>query len=367
MNYIVTLEKLEKLKSHFSKAPNRIYSKEKINEKTTILNKIIEEFNLINNENLDNENKIQKQKIILLITEIKSYLKKNTEALDIIMNKNEFLKLASATINSNFSGDPQKLNSFIDSIELLESMAETQELKILLTSFVKTRLENRARECITDSHNTTQLIKNELKNKIKPDNSDIVIGRMTALLKDNMQMQDFSKKAEELADAYRRALTSEGISDTIANVMTIKETVKMCRQSAKSDLVKSVLASTTFNNAKEVVAKFVTETSNVTSEKQILAYNSVNNNHKQKNYNNKKNYNGNNKKEYKNNNNYRHSNYKGKNFNPNFRNRTYNNKNFNKNINQVEQGNSVCTPGAAGGMQQIKQIQEILNQIVLEN
>lgn len=95
---------------------------------------------------------------------------------------------------------------------------------------------------------------------------------MQALKADRVPLQDFSKKAEELAESFRRALVMEGIPSEKAREMTVAKTVQMCRASARSDLTKSVLASSTFREAKDVVAKFVIEINEETKEKQVLMW-----------------------------------------------------------------------------------------------
>lgn len=77
----------------------------------------------------------------------------------------EMLKLASSQINKNYGGDPLVLKSFIDSINLLNSLATTAELKTFSTSFIRTKLEGKARELLNDSDTTVkdiiQLFKQE--------------------------------------------------------------------------------------------------------------------------------------------------------------------------------------------------------------
>lgn len=62
--------------------------------------------------------------------------------------------------------------------------------------------------------------------------------------------------------------------------MTINKTVEMCRASAKTQLVKSVLASTKFDEPKEVLAKYIVEVTGENKEAkeaQVLKYNSYTN------------------------------------------------------------------------------------------
>jgi len=184
----------------------------------------------------------------------------------------EFLKLASATINRNYSGNPLQLQSFIDSIDLLKTLADSNDLKTLLKSFVLSKLEGTAREYITNDVQTVEQIIAQLKSKIRPESSKVIEGKMQALKADRSSMQNFTKQAEELADCLKRSLVMEGISLQKAEEMSIEKTVEMCRASARSDLVKAILSSTKFNDPKEVVAKFIVETNAEIKEKQVLAY-----------------------------------------------------------------------------------------------
>lgn len=82
---------------------------------------------------------------------------------------------------------------------------------------------------------------------------------MQALKADSVYLQDFSKKAWELAENFKRALVMEGIPSEKSREMTVAKTVQMCRASARSDLTKSALASSSFQEAKDVGARFVIE------------------------------------------------------------------------------------------------------------
>lgn len=205
----------------------------------------------------------------------------------------DFLKLAANTIPKNFSGNPLALQSFLDSISLLESLATSANLKTLLVTFLLTRLEGRARESISGTPTNVVQITSALKDKIKPENSKVIEGRLRALKTDRVSLNDFTEKANELAESFRRALVIEGIPSTKADEMTVEKTIELCRSNARSDLVKSVLASSSFTDHKEVVAKFIVEINNETKEKQVLAFGSKPNFGRNKNFN-KNGYNNNN-------------------------------------------------------------------------
>lgn len=102
-------------------------------------------------------------------------------------------------------------------------------------------------------------IKDALAAKTKFDNSKVVEGRLLALKADQSKLNDYAKKAEELADSLKRALVLEGIPQSKANEMAIDKTVELCRSNARSDMVRGILA--------------ITET----TEKQILQFRRQNN------------------------------------------------------------------------------------------
>lgn len=182
----------------------------------------------------------------------------------------ELIRLCGETIPNPFNGDPLQLQAFLNAIDLLTTIAEDKQET--LVAFIKTRLTGKALENLHTSDDTAQKIKTRLSDSIKPENDKIIRGKMAALKADHKSLTDFTKQADSLADSLKRALILEGIPSTKANSMVIDETIAMCKNSARSDYVKSVLASSSYSNAKEVVAKFVVEIANDKSDKQVLAY-----------------------------------------------------------------------------------------------
>lgn len=205
------------------------------------------------------------------------------------MTAAEYLRVAAQIINKNYNGDPLSLKSFLNSIELVKTVDETQVA--LLKTFVVAKLEGKALECI-DQDGTLDQIVEALKKNIKPESSKVISGRMLALKYNKNQSQDFAAQTEKLAEALQRSLIIEGISQNKAKEMVVERTVEVCRQNARSDLVRSVLASTTFGDPKDVIAKLITEQNTADQEKTIFSFHRQNNNfNKNKNYNH---YNGNN-------------------------------------------------------------------------
>lgn len=204
-------------------------------------------------------------------TNTNSSSNKNSE-----MDEAQFIKTCGAQINKDFSGDPLSLKSFINSINLLKRVGANNLETLRL--FVLTKITGKAQECIRENPATVDEIIEDLKKYIKPDNSKVIEGRMQALRFNVARAQEFTQQAEELAEALQRTLIIEGVSQQKAKEMTIERTIDMCRQTARTEFVRSIIASASFETPKDVLAKFVVENSKEKTEKQILAVRQSNNN-----------------------------------------------------------------------------------------
>lgn len=171
----------------------------------------------------------------------------------------DFLRLCAQTINKNYAGDPLSLQAFLNSIELLETVQD--EHAQTLVKFVMTKLEGKALECVPPKPKELKEITEALQKRIKPDSAKVIESRMSTLRFDSSKLQDYTRELDQLSEALQRALVTEGIPQEKALSMAVEKTVEICRRNAKSDLIKSVIASTSFQEPKEVTAKFSTESS----------------------------------------------------------------------------------------------------------
>lgn len=242
----------------------------------------------------------------------------------------EFLNMARTIVSSDYKGEALELESFINKVEMLQQLSTPAQLPLMLT-FVKSKLSGRALESIKPTDVSIALLIKSLRERIKPESSDVILGKMTALRLSNKSLQEFSKQAEELAESFKRSLIVEGFPENKAHEMTIRKTVEICREAAPSDIVKSVLAASQFTTTQDVVAKFVTETDTVRTEKQVLAF-------RRNNQNNRGNYRGNQFTRFNNNRGSYHNNNRGRwNNNQNWGNNGYQNNGYQNN--QNDRGN----------------------------
>lgn len=91
--------------------------------------------------------------------------------------KHEYKQIAAANINKNYTGDPLSLNAFINSVNLLITIAR-QAHATFLRQFILSKLEGKALECVPTDPASVDDIINALKSSIKPDNSKVIEGRM---------------------------------------------------------------------------------------------------------------------------------------------------------------------------------------------
>lgn len=178
----------------------------------------------------------------------------------------KFVKITNGMIKQKFSGDPLKLKSFLNDVDMVEGLATSNVSKAFCVKLIKSQLEGKAEECLTEDCDTVAKIKACLTEKIKPDSVKVIEGRMMALRLEGSKFDIFSEKAEKLAEDYRRGLVSEGVPLTLAEKMTIDRTIELCRKTARSDVVKSILESKQFATPKEVVSALVVQSNTVQKE-----------------------------------------------------------------------------------------------------
>lgn len=188
-----------------------------------------------------------------------------------VQSKEDFFKMASSVIREKFDGDPLQLDSFLTDAEFIESMTENGNKETFL-KFIKTKISGRAKECLPEDDEITTFkdIKDALKKDIKPYSSLVIEGKMATLRLVKGDFTKFTDEAGKLAEAYRRSLIFEKHTREKAGEMTILKTKEVCRRIARSDITKSVIQSTKFDNAAEVIATLVTQSETARKEKKEL-------------------------------------------------------------------------------------------------
>lgn len=253
--------------------------------------------------------------------------------------KKEFVRTASQQINYTYSGDPLKLDSFVNSINLLKELTEAEHEKTLVT-FIISRLEGKALQCVPAGCNNIDVLIEALKKRLKPIHSKVIIGRLMALRPDRSKLTDFADEAEKLAESLERSLIFEGIPQEKSHEMTVQKSLELCLSCAKSDFLRSVLTTTDYDTPGEVLSNYVIQSKADNDHRQVLAYKSNrnqnprhNNNrgHRYNNYNNNRGGRGGNNNS--NNGSYRNGNRNFNQYSKNNNNRHYHSNNGNSNSN----------------------------------
>ncbi|XP_036342855.1 uncharacterized protein LOC118752117, partial [Rhagoletis pomonella] len=200
-----------------------------------------------------------------------NFFQNNNAKLATPEQNKSFISLCASIIGENYSGDPLSLASFIDKIARIEELSD-ESLTTTFIAFLKSKLEGKARESLPTQISSVSQIKEALSSKIKPDDSKVVAGKIAALKVHNNNYSDFAKQVEELADALERSLIIEGMTQAKAHELAVEQTINVCRLNSRSDMVKSILASSTFSDSKDVVAKMIVEHDNIVKERQVLAF-----------------------------------------------------------------------------------------------
>lgn len=168
-------------------------------------------------------------------------------------DKFTFIKELSQTIPQNFSGNARALRAFLDKARMVHNAIDDAGQKDIFKDFLLTKLEGGVRNLVKDTDSVDNILK-ILQKEIKVDSSKVIEGRMLTLNLNKLTCAEYSAQAERLAEELEESLTLEGISLEKAREMAVDKTVDMCRQSARSELVKSVLAALKFENPKEAIS-----------------------------------------------------------------------------------------------------------------
>lgn len=269
------------------------------------IDKIIENWSDLNDKNVASNSKTVS--LVDTTKSVQSDISQTDQSKQTKMPQSsaDFIALGHRTISDKYDGDPLGLESFLDGVALLKELCEDAN-KALLVKFLMTRLEGEAREAIEVTPKDSDSIVEQLKKRIKTESSKVVEGRILALRADKGNLTKFSERAEELTEQYRRSLVTEGFSKDKAKEIAVEKTVDLCTKTARSERVQAIIASTKFEEPKEVIAKMIVEINNLKLDKNATASTSRYNNNHNKNSNNRFNK-SNNRNFHKNSNNYRNS------------------------------------------------------------
>lgn len=178
----------------------------------------------------------------------------------------QFIKSAGSILNYKYGGNPLKLNGFIRDVKIVRKLAKSEETKEFCVEYVLSHLEERAEEIVPVETASIDNIITLLQDKISADSIKIIEGQIAALKIENNNYSKYAKRAEEVAENYRRSLVGSGIPSDNADQMTIDKFKELCRKNSRSSTAKSVIDAKEYKCAKDVISEFVIQNTNATEE-----------------------------------------------------------------------------------------------------
>jgi len=204
----------------------------------------------------------------------------------------EFIKLATSLL-PEFDGKPENLQSFLDSLDLLDTLKGTHEPTAI--SLIKTKLKGHARNLISNEQTIAAII-TQLSTAVKGESVEVVSAKLLNLQQKNKTANQYTQEVEKLAKALEGAYVSEGLSQSLANKYSTTTAVKAMTQNCSIDKVKLIMQAGTFTNMNDAVSKFVNSCTEITGQSNTVLYyrrGANNNNRGGRGYNRGRNYNHN--------------------------------------------------------------------------
>lgn len=253
----------------------------------------------------------------------------------------EFLGLASRLL-PDFDGQPENLQSFVDALNLVDSIKDTHEA--VAVNVIKTKLKGSARILISDE-NTIQSIIAKLKTTVRGETVDVVNAKLMNVRQQGKNANTYAKEIEDLTRKLETAYISDGLPTQVASQYATRSAVKAIVKNAANERVRLIMESGTFSNMNEVISKYVGSCTEAFGQPNSILYHHDshrgNNQHRGRGNNRYKRTRGNGNNNQFNNNGYRGRNYnnnrgggRGNNHNRN------NNRGNNHNVRYVTEDNS---------------------------
>jgi hypothetical protein len=173
--------------------------------------------------------------------------------VDMALSTVDFFNLASKLIPTEFDGNTDKLQSFLDALTLL--LLNVGEHETTAVAFIKTRLTGKARDLITTETSIAQIIE-LLKKGIKGESSRNITQKILNLKQLNKENTAFAADLELLANKLKKAYISEGVTHEVAETYATDTSVRALSQNATAEKSRLIMEAGSFRTIQEVVTKF---------------------------------------------------------------------------------------------------------------
>lgn len=165
----------------------------------------------------------------------------------------EFLSTAARLI-PEFDGRPENLQSFVDALNLVESIKDTHETSAV--SLIKTKLKGTARNLIS-SEATIQAVIAKLKGCVKGESVDVISAKIMNVKQQGKNANAYAKEIEDLTKSLEGAYISDGLPHVVATKYATQLAVRAITKNAQHEKVKLIIESGQFNNMNDLMSKFI--------------------------------------------------------------------------------------------------------------
>lgn len=165
----------------------------------------------------------------------------------------EFLSTAARLI-PEFDGRPENLQSFIDALNLVESIKDTHETSAV--SLIKTKLKGTARNLIANEA-TIQAVIAKLQGCVKGESVDVISAKIMNIKQQGKNANAYAKEIEDLTKSLEGAYISDGLPHLVATKYATQLAVRAITKNAQHEKVKLIIESGQFNNMNDLMSKFI--------------------------------------------------------------------------------------------------------------
>lgn len=180
----------------------------------------------------------------------------------------EFLNTASKLI-CDFDGKPENLRTFLDSIQLVDSLKGTHEQ--VAVSIIKTKLKGTARNLIDNESSIAEIV-NKLKNSVKGESVEVLSAKIMNIRQNNKPANVYCSEIESLVKSLESTYISDGLSCELASKYSTQIAVKALTNNCANEKVKLIMQAGQFNSMNDVISKFVNTCTETTGQHNAVLY-----------------------------------------------------------------------------------------------
>lgn len=180
----------------------------------------------------------------------------------------EFLNTASKLI-TDFDGKPENLRTFLDSLQLVDTLKGTHEQ--VAVSLIRTKLKGTARNLINNESSIDEII-NKLKTSVRGESVEVLTAKIMNIKQNNKSANVYCTEVESLVKSLESAYISDGLSCELANKYSTQVAVKAITKNCTIDKVKLIMEAGQFDNMNDAISKFVNSCTEATGQQNAILY-----------------------------------------------------------------------------------------------